>query len=152
MIVVDTTVLVYAAGAEHALREPCRALIQAVADGRVEATTTVEVIQGFVHVRARRRDRGDAAERGRELARLFRPLLTPGDAELALGLQLFEQHGSLGSFDAILAAATKLSGADALVSADGSFATVSEIAHLGPDDPKLARLIAGQAATDAAPR
>ena len=131
MIVVDTTVFVYAAGAEHALRDPCRALIRAVTDGRIEATTTVEVIQEFVHVRARRRDRGDAAERGRELARLFRPLLSLGDAELALGLQLFEQHGALGAFDAVLAAATKLSGADALVSADLAFATVSGVAQSG---------------------
>jgi len=142
VIVVDTTVLVYAAGAEHALRDPCRALIRAVAEGRVEATTTVEVIQEFVHVRARRRDRGDAAERGRELARLFRPLLTPGDAELVLGLQLFEQHEALGAFHAVLAAAAKLAGADALVSADRAFAAVPGISHLGPDDPELARLLA----------
>jgi predicted nucleic acid-binding protein len=142
VIVIDTTVLVYAAGAEHALRDPCRALIRAVTDGRIEATTTVEVIQEFVHVRARRRDRGDAAERGRELARLFRPLLTPGDPELALGLQFFEQHAALGAFDAVLAAAAKLTGAVALVSADRAFSAVSVITHLEPGDPALARLIA----------
>jgi predicted nucleic acid-binding protein len=150
VIVIDTTVLAYAIGTEHPLKAPCRALLEAVTEGRVEATTTVEVIQEFVHVRARRRDRGDAAERGRELARLFRPLLSLGDAELALGLQLFEQHGALGAFDAVLAAATKLSGADALVSADRAFATVSGITHLDPGDPALVRLIAGQAAVDAA--
>ena len=33
-----------------------------------------------------------------------------GDAELALGLQLFEQHEALGAFDAVLAAAAKLAG------------------------------------------
>ena len=54
MIVLDTTVLVYALGGEHALREPCQRLVEAVAEGRVEATTTVEVIQEFVRVRARR--------------------------------------------------------------------------------------------------
>jgi predicted nucleic acid-binding protein len=150
VIVVDTTVLVYAAGAEHALRDPCRALIRAVTEGRVEATTTVEVIQEFVHVRARRRDRGDAAERGRELARLFRPLLSPGDAELALGLQLFEQHEALGAFDAVLVAAAKLAGADALVSADRGFAAVSGIAYLGPGDPALARFLVNPAAPDEA--
>jgi predicted nucleic acid-binding protein len=150
VIVVDTTVLVYAAGADHALRDPCRALIRAVIEGRVEATTTVEVIQEFVHVRARRRDRGDAAERGRELARLFRPLLSPGDAELALGLQLFEQHEGLGAFDAVLAAAAKLAGADVLVSADRAFAAVSGIRYRGPGDPALARFMASPAEPDEA--
>ncbi|AGL26143.1 hypothetical protein J113_04715 [Mycobacterium tuberculosis CAS/NITR204] len=61
MIVLDTTVLVYAKGAEHPLRDPCRDLVAAIADERIAATTTAEVIQEFVHVRARRRDRSDAA-------------------------------------------------------------------------------------------
>ncbi len=48
MIVVDTTLLVYAVGTEHPLRDPSRKLIDAVAAGRVDATTTIEVIQEFV--------------------------------------------------------------------------------------------------------
>lgn len=54
MIVLDTTVLVDVA----------------IAEERIEATTTAEVIQAFVHVRARRRDRGDAAL-GRDYAELL---------------------------------------------------------------------------------
>jgi predicted nucleic acid-binding protein len=54
MIVLDTTVLVYAVGADHSLRRPCRDLVEAIAERRIEATTTVEVIQEFVHVRGRR--------------------------------------------------------------------------------------------------
>lgn len=53
MILLDTTVLVYAVAFEHALREPCRALISAIGDGRIAATTTVEVLQESTHVRAR---------------------------------------------------------------------------------------------------
>lgn len=76
MIVLDTTVLVYAKGAEHPLRDPCRDLVAAIADERIAATTTAEVIQEFVHVRARRRDRSDAAALGRDYAELLSPLLT----------------------------------------------------------------------------
>jgi predicted nucleic acid-binding protein len=54
VIVLDTTVLVCAKGSEHAYRDPCRELIAAVADGRLQASTTAEVIQEFAHVRARR--------------------------------------------------------------------------------------------------
>ena len=143
MIVVDTTVLVYAVGTDHPLREPCRALVSAVAEGQVEATTTLEVIQEFVHVRARRRGRAEAAARGREWARLLGPLLAPGEAELALGLELFERHEDLSAFDAILAATAKLWGADALVSADRAFASVPAITHIDPGGPDLARLIDG---------
>jgi predicted nucleic acid-binding protein len=141
VIVLDTTVLVYAVGDEHPLREPSRGLVEAIADDRVEATTTVEVIQEFVHVRARRRDRHDAADRGRELLRLLGPLIAPGDAELALALRLFEENDGLGMFDAVLAATVMLSGADALVSADRAFATVRGLTHLDPADPELRHLI-----------
>ena len=141
MIVLDTTVLVYAVGDEHPLREPSRGLIEAIAGDRVEATTTVEVIQEFVHVRARRRDRHDAADRGRELLRLLGPLITPGDAELALGLRLFEENDGLGMFDAVLAATVMLSGADALVSADRTFATVRGLTRLDPAGPEVQHLV-----------
>ena len=41
MILLDTTVLVYAKGQDHPLRDPCRELIEAIADRRIEATTTI---------------------------------------------------------------------------------------------------------------
>ena len=66
MIILDTTVLAYAVGEDHPLREPCRRLLAAHANGSIEATTTVEVLQEFTHVRARRRSRQDAARLTRE--------------------------------------------------------------------------------------
>jgi uncharacterized protein len=48
VILLDTTVLVYAKGEDHPLHDPCRDLIAAIADRRLDATTTVEVIQEFV--------------------------------------------------------------------------------------------------------
>jgi predicted nucleic acid-binding protein len=69
MIVLDTTVLVYAKGTDHPLRVPCRQLIQAVAERQIAATTTIEVIQEFVHMRARRRGREDAAASRAQLVR-----------------------------------------------------------------------------------
>jgi len=140
VIVLDTTVLVYAVGRAHPLREPSRALIAAIAEGQVEATTTVEVIQEFVHVRARRHDRHDAAARGRELLRLLGPLLAAGEADLAMALRLCEEHERLGVFDAVLAAVTMLSGADALISADRAFAEVRGLTHLDPASPEPRRL------------
>ena len=73
MIVLDTTVLVYAKGADHPLRDPSRRLIAAVADRELQATTTVEVIQEFVHVRARRRGRADAVALGNDYSDLSPP-------------------------------------------------------------------------------
>lgn len=126
MIVLDTTVLVYAVGDDHELRDPARALIKAVEDGTVQTTTTIEAIQEFVHVRARRRGRTDAAVLGRAYATLFSPLLRPSEEDLVAGLRLFERE-ALGAFDAVLAATAIAAGADALVSADRSFVVVRDL-------------------------
>ena len=124
MIVLDTTVLVYAVGDDHALRDPARSLLAAAADGSLRATTTPEAIQEFAHVRARRRDRADAAALAEGYADLLSPLLEVGEADLREGLRLFERSDTLGAFDAVLAAVALRAGATTLVSADRAFADV----------------------------
>ena len=141
MIVVDTTVLVYAVGADHRYAEPSGRLLDAVADGAVSATTTYEVIQEFVHVRARRRGRADAAALARNFSRLLSPLLAPDDDQLERGLRLFERHEQLGAFDAILAAAALSTGAETLVSADRGFAVVRGLRHVEPSVDEIDRLV-----------
>lgn len=141
MILLDTTVLVYAKGADHPLRDPCRELIAAIAEGKIEATTTVEVIQEFVHVRARRRDRLDAATLGRDYAEILSPLVTVTPSDLVTGLAIFERNDSLGAFDAVLAACAVRAEARALVSADVAFARLAEISHVTPDRIGLSKLL-----------
>ncbi|HVR06348.1 MAG TPA: type II toxin-antitoxin system VapC family toxin [Solirubrobacteraceae bacterium] len=141
MILLDTTVLVYAKGADHPLREPCRGLVAAIAEGKVEATTTIEVIQEFVHVRARRRDRSDAAALGRDYSELLSPLLSPTIDDLTTGLAIFERNRALGAFDAVLAACAARAEVRALVSADTAFAGLAEIAHVTPDRTGLSELL-----------
>lgn len=135
MIVIDTTVLVYAVGQEHPLREPCRALVAALRDGDLRATTTPEVIQEFAHVRARRRSRADAAELADQFVRLLRPLMIVDEDDLRDGLTLFTSGPSLGAFDAVLAAAALRRDASALVSADRGFGSVEGLPHIDPGRP-----------------
>ena len=141
MIVLDTTVLVYAKGADHELRGPCRELIAAVADGRLEATTTIEVIQELAHVRARRRGAADAAALARDCAELLAPLLLLNREHLSRGLALFERVDGLGAFDAVLAAAALEVGATHLVSADRAFAEVADLSHVVPDRAGVATVL-----------
>ncbi len=141
MIILDTTVLVYAKGEAHPLRNPCRELIAAIADRRLDATTTVEAIQEFVHVRARRRDRADAVALGRDYVELLSPLLSPTDIHLHEGLSLFERIEGLGAFDAVLAATALDAGASALLSADTAFAAVPGLPHVVPDSVGVTDLL-----------
>jgi predicted nucleic acid-binding protein len=141
VIILDTTVLLYAVGTEHHFRTPCRQLIRAISDGDVVATTTVEVIQEFAHVRARRRTREDAAELARDYIALLSPLLIVEESDLQEGLRLFTEEACLGSFDAVLAAAAHASGADALVSADAAFSTMANLYHVVPDAKGVEHLL-----------
>jgi len=140
VILLDTTVLSYAVGVGHPLRAPCRRLLQAHGDGRIEATTTVEVIQEFAHVRARRRSRADAVGLARQYLAAFAVLVTTSD-DLDLGLTLFERYPPLGAFDAMLAAVALNRHADALVSADGAFGEVLNLLWVDPAMPALDGLI-----------
>ena len=140
MILIDTTVLTYAVGVEHPLREPCRRLLQAHADGRIEAATTIEVIQEFVHVRARRRSRADAVAVARQYMAALSLLLTRAE-DLDVGLSLFERQTALGAFDSVLAAVALNRDAEALVSADRAFGEVPDLRWVNPATPNLEHLI-----------
>ncbi|MCW3045103.1 MAG: hypothetical protein JWL57_3261 [Actinobacteria bacterium] len=134
MILVDTTVLVYAVGTDHALRTPCRELLRLVEEGRVRATTTVEVLQEFAHVRARRRSRKDAAAVARSAAIGLSPLVHPEFEDLMDGLELFQTTERLGAFDAVLAASARRQ-RWAIASADAAFEAVQGLRHLNPASP-----------------
>jgi len=142
MIVLDTTVLIYAVGADHPLCEPCRDLIGAIAEGQVPATTTVEVLQEFAHVRARRRDREDAACLARDYLDVLAPLLVVGEDDLQAGLRLYARTDRLGAFDAVLAATATRVNASAIVSADSAFAEAG-LTRVVPDARGVARLLDG---------
>jgi uncharacterized protein len=131
VIILDTTVLVYAVGDDHPLREPCARLLAAHRDGILQATTTVEVIQEFSHVYARRRGRVAAVELAALYADAF-PLIETTTNDLRVGLELFAGHAELGAFDAVLAGVAMAHAADALISADRAFGSVAGLRWIDP--------------------
>jgi uncharacterized protein len=136
MILLDTTVLVYSRGADHPLQRPAEALLRAVGDREVQASTTVEVLQEFAHVRARRRDREDAARLTRDFATVLSPLTTANVADLHAGMDLFRRHESLGAFDAVLAACAART-SQRLVTADAAVVEALGPAAINLADPAL---------------
>jgi hypothetical protein len=140
VIVLDTTVLIYAVGEEHPLRAPCQRLLVAHGEGRVDGATTVEAIQEFAHIRARRRSRSDAVDAARAFASSLTMLMaTPEDLDRGLGL--FADHPGLGSFDAVLAAVAMGHGAEALVSADTGFAAIPGLRWIDPATPAIESIL-----------
>jgi predicted nucleic acid-binding protein len=133
VILLDTTVLAHAVGADHVLRPACRRLLEAHVRGEVQAATTVEVLQEFTHVRVRLRrcSREDAVDLARSFAAML-TLISTDAADLDLGLRLYLAHPRLGTFDAVLAAVALNRRLDTLVSADRAFSEVPELRWIDP--------------------
>jgi predicted nucleic acid-binding protein len=141
LIVLDTTVLSYAVGADHPLRESSRRIVDRAASSSARFTTTTEVIQEFAHVHARRRPRRKAARLARSYVELLSPLVEITAEDLQVGLKLFERHDLLGAFDAVLAAVALNRGADALVSGDDAFGSVQKLPFVALGSPELDSLL-----------
>lgn len=129
---IDTSVLAYAAGGEHPLREPCRRIVAAAAAGAFELHASVEMVQEFVFHRLRRVPRADAVAQARQAGALC--VLHPFDADVldhALGLV---SASDLGGRDAVHAATALDRGFAEIVSADRDFDAVPGLRRIEPAD------------------
>ncbi len=130
----DTNVFVYALGGEHALRAPCRRILERAAEGDLRGEASVDLIQEVAHQRYRQtRQRAAAARAARRVAQaVILHSLEPQDLSLALGL--FEQSARMSPRDACFAAVALNRGIDAILSADRDFDGVPGIDRIDPAD------------------
>jgi predicted nucleic acid-binding protein len=131
-VFIDTSVVMYAAGGEHPLREPCRRIIDRAADGSIDAVTSVEVIQEILHrflATGRADDGATLAERTQDL---FAPVL-PITHALMRGIPpLAGRYPGLSARDIVHVATCVHEGMTDIVTADRGFDAVSEIRRLDP--------------------
>jgi predicted nucleic acid-binding protein len=131
-VFVDTAVMMYAAGSEHPLREPCRRILDRVARGELAATTSVEVIQEILHrYRAIRR-----ADGGIELAvrtlDAFAPVLPITHALMRRVPALAERYPDLAARDLVHLATCIHEGIGEIVTTDRAFDEVREVRRIDP--------------------
>lgn len=129
-IFLDTSVFLYAAGAEHEEKEPCGALLRRIAEGAVSATTSVEVVQELVYVLGRRGRIGDGIRLARNVLALFPALLSVTRDDMLLACRLLEKVPGLPPRDAVHAATMRNNGLIAIVSSDRHFDAVSDLRRL----------------------
>lgn len=132
MILVDTNVLMYAAGKEHPHKAPSKDLLRRIGGGAIEAVIDVEVLQEVLH---RYRSIG-AWEAGREvydLARTIFPTIVPiGVDATDRARELTDEAPSLNARDALHAAVAEHLGASAICSYDDHFDAVPRLKRLQP--------------------
>lgn len=133
-VLVDANVFIYALGADHPYRDPCRDVVAALARREIQAETSVEILQEVVHVRRRRNGARDAAARAREILAWDLPVHELGVDDLERALKLIESDGSLPVRDAVHAAVALNREIDAVLSTDRDFDRIDGLARVDPAD------------------
>jgi len=132
-VYLDSNVFLYAIGAEHDYREPCRALVRAAGERRLRGETGVEALQEVVHHR-RRRDDPHATDRAREILRICSAVHPLSAGDMRAALDLVDRHPELPTRDALHAATALTHGLTTVVSADTDFDTIGELRRIDPLD------------------
>jgi hypothetical protein len=142
-VFVDTNVLVYALGTEHPYREPCRAIVQLLADGRLQGETSVEVIQEVIHVRERRgMERSATLALGNEYLELFGAVHGFEPLDLERSMALLRTVAQLPPRDAVHAATAINRGIATILSADRHFDAIAGVERVDPVHEDAVRALA----------
>ena len=134
MILIDSNILMYAAGAAHPHKAPSVALFERVAAAQTSACVSVEVLQEVLH-RYRAIDRWSDGRRVYELARQIFPAVIPVTvAMLDRARDILEATPGITARDAVHAAVVQLESLDAICSYDRDFDRIADLRRVQPDE------------------
>jgi predicted nucleic acid-binding protein len=132
VILVDSNVLMYAAGTSHPNKAASVALLDRIARGEVEAALDAEILQEILH-RYRALGRWETGRRVYDLSRRIIPVVLPLTAEvLDLARSLLDRHPKLMARDALHASVCEHAGLDAICSYDRDFDQIPGLERVEP--------------------
>jgi uncharacterized protein len=131
---VDTAVIMYAAGADHPLKQPSAEIVRRIAAGKLNAVTSAEVIQEIAHRFVHAGHQEQAAQLMSLALDLFSPVLPISQAVVARLPALVRRYPSLQARDLIHVATCLEERIDAIVSPDRGFDLVAELRRIDPAD------------------
>lgn len=133
MKLVDSNILMYAAGAAHRYKEPSVRFLKRVARGEEETAVDAEVLQEVLH-RYRSIGRWKEGRGVYDRARSLFPLVIPITAEiLDESRALLETHPDLSARDALHAAVVRIRGLQEIVSYDRDFDGIEGVKRFEPE-------------------
>lgn len=131
-VLLDTAVFMYAAGAEHPLREPCRQILRRSRTGQMTAVTSGEVIQEILHRFTGSARHADGVRLARSTLHIFRPVLAVDDAVMRRTCELALTHPRARARDLVHVATCLVHDIAAIVSPDEDFDRIGEIPRIAP--------------------
>ncbi len=133
MILVDSNIIMCAAGVEHPHKRLSLGFLERVADGEVEGVVDAQVLQEILHCYSTI----GQAEEGRavyDLTRQIFPLVLPISSEILDGARvLLDEHEGLVARDALHAAVVETHSLEAICSYDRDFDRIPSIRRIEPE-------------------
>lgn len=126
----DTSVILYAAGAEHEYKKSCVAIIEKVARDELSVCVSTEVLQELVHRYIRLSKKQEGIKMVRDVGELVQVLPVDNIAFLR-ALTILEQC-EVDTRDALHAAVALHFGIDHIISADKHFDLIPKITRVDP--------------------
>ena len=136
-VFLDTAIFMYATGSEHPLQAPCKRILRSVADGRLDATTSAEVVQEILHRFVAIRRSEDGVAMARDVLRGFGPVLAVSHAIISRVPDLVERYPTLTARDLVHVATCHEEGIDRIVSPDTGFDVVADLRRVDPTELSL---------------
>lgn len=132
MILIDTNILMYAAGADHPHRQVCAAFMRSVAERTIDASVNAETLQEILH-RFRSIRRWDDGRRIYDATRAMVPTVLPVTESITdAARMLLDADADLIARDAIHAAFVVTGMAEAICSFDSDFDRIDGLRRLAP--------------------
>lgn len=131
-IFLDSNIFLYAMGSEHAEKPSCQKLLEMVADGRIEAVTSSEVLQEVLYVRLRRGIRSEALIAVRSIQEIVDEILPVTGEDVLAACELLSRYPALDSRDAVHAAVARRNRITDIASVDRDFDNITGLRRLSP--------------------
>jgi hypothetical protein len=129
---IDSAIIMYAGGGEHALREPCIRIMDRITAGSLDAVTSVDVVQEILHRYLALRRPEVAGRIARQTLDMFAPVLPVTHALMRRVPDLAARYPTLAARDLVHVATCVHEGITEIVSPDRAFDEVAELRRLDP--------------------
>ncbi len=134
MILVDSNILMYAAGSDHPNKRPSLAVLESIAEGNLDAAINAEVLQEILH-RYRALGRWTEGRQVFDAARSIFTVVLPITLEtLDTARRLLDKSSRLSARDALHAAVVLRHGLGGICSYDTDFDELPKINRIEPSE------------------
>jgi predicted nucleic acid-binding protein len=132
LILADSNIVMYAAGAEHPFKRRSARFLEGVAEGRIDAAIDAEALQEILH-RYRALRRWSEGRQVYDMARTIFPTVISVTAEiLDRARALLDVHSQVMARDALHAAVVECHSLEAICSFDRDFDRIRGIRRIEP--------------------